>query len=771
MLSTDQRLTLRYKEMFGLNNIDNTLGNTTFQGDIYVTNRFDIFGNSIVMKNVSVNSLLTVNGNSIFNSDTTINSQINISGSTLLNNNVTIGSNLSISGNTNIYNLTTISNKTMILGDISIGSSLFVAGSVRFGNNFKTNMIKSINNQDINIQGNRINFGTTNTNIYIKGTTVNLITDDLKVNDKLITLNINPETAEAFDNGFLSGIEILSNNNKIGYIKTSEDGTRYKIKAPQDDSSWYIATTDNYNNLDISGTSILNSYVTICSLLYVSGNTLLQGNTTFNSDLNISGTTLLQGNTTLLSNLNISGGTILQGYTTINSILTVGEYLYINGASTINSKLFISGNTKINGELTISSVLTINGNTLILGNITINSELNVSENTTIEGNTTILSSITISGNTNINSDTNIYGSIIVSGNTILNNNSTINSQLLVKGTANLNNNISVSSNFNIIGNIISNIPEYTDNLSAKNGGVSVWGLYRTGGVVKIRIYDDPPVITLIGNTVNTLIGNNIIEPGATATNNISVYLTQLMSGSSNLLSSEILLNTTNITINNTNTLPYGSYTALYNATDSNGNTGIKYRIYNIPLPYTLYLLTLSNINYSTLWGGTIPTYNVSNNRFNDNDAVFAINNNILSNPNSNWGMVFKFIPTLNSDALRIFINVILSPNISLTDELIFRWNRNERGHQNFITIVNNNTTLMKPGCFLSIGYNSTTKIFRVQILTLNNSIIQDMYKTINSFTAPYPVGLQITGGAVFYNGFVMSTSGFMTYDNYISYYT
>ena len=58
MLSTDQRLTLRYKEMFGLNNIDNTSGNTTFQGDIYVTNRFDIFGNSIVMKNVSVNSLL-----------------------------------------------------------------------------------------------------------------------------------------------------------------------------------------------------------------------------------------------------------------------------------------------------------------------------------------------------------------------------------------------------------------------------------------------------------------------------------------------------------------------------------------------------------------------------------------------------------------------------------------------------------------------------------------------------------------------------------------
>jgi UDP-3-O-[3-hydroxymyristoyl] glucosamine N-acyltransferase len=698
MLTTDQRLTQTYKEMFGLDNIDNTSGNTTLQGDVYVANRFDVFGNSVIMQDASCNSFLYVNGNSnIFNSDTTVNSKINISGSTILNGNVSIGSDLSISGNTNIYGLTSVSNKTMLHGAISIGSSLFVAGSVRFGNNFKTNMIRSINNQDVNIQGDIINFGTTNTNIYIKGTTVNLITNDLKVSDKLITLNIDPYTASAFDDGSLSGIEILSNNGNIGYIKTSEDGTRYKIKAPQDNLSWYIATTDNNNNLDVSGLSVLNSYVTICSLLYVSGITTLQGSTTFNSRLNVSGTALLQGNSTILSNLNISGGTILQGYTTVRSVLTVGENLIINGASTINSTLYISGNTNINGELTISSLLHVNGNTLILGNITINSQLNVSNNTTIEGNTTVLSSINISGNTNINSNTNIYGSIIVSGNTILNNDSTINSQLSVNGTANLNNNISVSSNFNIVGNIISNIPEYPDNLSAKNGGVSLWGLYRTGGIVKIRIDDEAPTLTLLGGTsLSFAYNSSYIDPGVLAVdnvdNNILVYLTGIYTNNSNLLSNNILITGTSTLITQTSSLLEGLYTAKYQASDSNYNTSYIYR--NLSIKNLLLLINTQNIlltkprvpwqNVNAFTSFGIQTYSFN--------QIFGINPSKLSNydivKNSTWTFVIKssYMYPINDQGNNInysFMMMFFDIGIDATT-----WNNYESGYSNRNTFYN-----------------------------------------------------------------------------------
>jgi len=796
MLTTDQRLTQTYKKMFGLDNIDNTSGNTTLQGDVYVANRFDVFGNSVIMQDASCNSFLYINGNSnIFNSDTTVNSKINISGSTILNGNVSIGSDLSISGNTNIYGLTSVSNKTMLHGAISIGSSLFVAGSVRFGNNFKTNMIRSINNQDVNIQGDIINFGTTNTNIYIKGTTVNLITNDLKVSDKLITLNIDPYTASAFDDGSLSGIEILSNNGNIGYIKTSEDGTRYKIKAPQDNLSWYIATTDNNNNLDVSGLSILNSYVTICSLLYVSGNSMFQGSTTFNSRLNVSGTALLQGNSTILSNLNISGGTILQGYTTVRSVLTVGENLIINGSSTINSTLYISGNTNINGELTISSLLHVNGNTLILGNITINSQLNVSNNTTIEGNTTVLSSINISGNTNINSNTNIYGSIIVSGNTILNNDSTINSQLSVNGTANLNNNISVSSNFNIVGNIISNIPEYENNLSAKNGGVSLWGLYRTGGIVKIRIDDEAPVLTLLGGTsLSFAYNSSYIDPGVLAVdnvdNNILVYLTGIYTNNSNLLSDNILITGTSTLITQTSLLLEGLYTAKYQASDSNYNTSYIYRNLNL-INQSISIINYTSSNYKLTWLNSNGTPQFTTNpytlflyRF----MAFTIQPSILTSINfnfdSSWCFVIKTQRT--SNLLENYFNINFDgplinwgPNTNYGQEegpvnIIFN-NSNYNSYGKLFTgTYANFIDLWANGVYIATSYNYVNKLFNIKVydysgnLSINLTTTTPYYYTNKVSPVYFYTNYQT---CYFYNGMYYNlTTNNVPFSSFVSYF-
>lgn len=588
MLTTDQQLTLTYKQMFGLNNIDNTSGNTTFQGDIYVTNRFDVFGNSLILNDTSCNSFLYVNGNSnIFNNDTTVNSIINISGATTLNGNVSIGSNLSISGNSTIYGLTSVSNKTMFYNTFSIGSNLYVGGAIRFGSNFNCNTIRSIDNipenTDLNIIADKIHIGTTNSNIYIQGTTVNLITNNLDIEDNLLTLNIDPNTANAFDNGSLSGIQIQSDNNNIGYIRVTEDGLRYQIKAPQDSLSWYIATTDSENNLDVSGPSILNNSVTISSLMYVSGNTVLQGNTTLNSSLNVSGSSLIQGTTTITGNLYISGGSLLQGYTTINSTLNVDNNLIINGASTINSLLYISGYTNINGQLTISSVLNVNGNTLILGGITINSQLSVANNTIIEGNSTILASLNISGNANLH-NTNIYGSILVSGNTILNSSTTVNSQLVVNGTSYLNNNITIGSNLNIIGNIISDIPEYPDNLTAKNAGIAIWEFYRTGGIVKIRLNDQAPIITLLGNsTISIIQGDTFTDPGIVAidylNNHVLAYITNIGNNTTN-----ILISGTSTLITQTSSLPIGVYTITYTATDSDGNIGYNTRNINITNP-------------------------------------------------------------------------------------------------------------------------------------------------------------------------------------------
>ena len=692
MLTTDQQLTLTYKQMFGLNNIDNTLGNTTFQGNIYVVNKLDVFGNSLILNDTSCNSFLSVNGNSnIFNNDATVNSIINISGATTLNGNVSIGSNLSISGNSTIYGLTSVSNKTMFFNTFTVGSNLYVGGAIRFGSNFKCNTIRSIDNTpdntDLNIVADKIHIGTTNSNIYIQGTTVNLITNNLDIEDNLVTLNIDPITANAFDDGSLAGLQIQSNNNNIGYIRVTEDGLRYEIKAPQDNLSWYIATTDSDNNLNVSGSSILNNSVTISSLMYVSGNTVLQGNTTLNSSLNVSGNSLIQGATTITGNLYISGGTLLQGYTTINSTLSVNNNLIINGASTINSLLYISGNTNINGQLTISSVLNVNGNTLILGNITINSQLSVSNNTIIEGNSTVLACINISGNANLH-NTNIYGSILVSGNTIFNSATTINSQLVVNGTSYLNNNITIGSNLDIIGNIISNIPEYPDNLTAKNAGIAIWGFYRTGGIIKIRLNDQPPIITLLGNTTASIsLGNTYTDPGAYALdfagNQVIIYITSLaISGTSNLLSGNILITEISTLISQTSTLSSGSYTITYQATDSSGNIGFNYRLLTInnPMvslqlntspPSLQYLTRLFTPNNSKKWTLSYWTYCTSN--YNQQTIFYSSNHTAIAyNHSSNLRTWINDIPFFKilftpSPSLNKWANVVLTYDSTLSD--------------------------------------------------------------------------------------------------------
>jgi hypothetical protein len=78
---------------------------------------------------------------------------------------------------------------------------------------------------------------------------------------------------------------------------------------------------------------------------------------------------------------------------------------------------------------------------------------------------------------------------------------------------------------------------------------------------------------------------------------------------------------------------------------------------------------------------------------------------------------------------------------------------------------------MQSGFFFSIGYNSTTKILRMQILQFNGSIIQDVYTTYNSFSRIYPFAIYGVNDSILYNkGVVISTLGFMSYSEYISYF-
>ena len=114
---------------------------------------------------------------------------------------------------------------------------------------------------------------------------------------------------------------------------------------------------------------------------------------------------------------------------------------------------------------------------------------------------------------------------------------------------------SALANLNIISNIISQLPEYPDNATATLASVPIWGWYRTGGIIKIRLNNIPPTIYLSGLSSITMTSSNFIDPGAYAidyfNNPDQVYMTSLLFGTTNLLTSNILItgNSTIITIN------------------------------------------------------------------------------------------------------------------------------------------------------------------------------------------------------------------------------
>jgi len=154
------------------------------------------------------------------------------------------------------------------------------------------------------------------------------------------------------------------------------------------------------------------------------------------------------------------------------TIATIDE----NGNFTVTSTLNVSGNTILNNLNVLNSSKLYNIET---NNATITSNLNVS-------NLTTLNNVNLN-NISINSSLNISG------------NSTFNKQVQI----NISNQTGIYDTL-----VLANLPNYLNNTAAKNAGIPLWGVYRTGGIIKIRLDDTPPLITLLGGTSVSLISGN-----------------------------------------------------------------------------------------------------------------------------------------------------------------------------------------------------------------------------------------------------------------------
>ena len=274
----------------GLSSLQKTTGNSS---SILFSLPNNIYSE---IKLTSDNSLnLLISSNSIFKATPdTINFNSNINTTNMYTDNVYVNSHVFadtiITNNiTTIQSLkaTNIKSDTMyvdnvnIEGNISLASQLY-ANSASI-NNIRINNIIG-NNSILTILGNNINIGNPESTTTIKGrTNINYIHNSIIAN-KTITLNVDDVTKLPNDNGGNCGFKIYGAQGD-GFLMTNNSADRFIIKAPLNYTYGYIATLDNNNNLEISGTSVFYNSVTINSNLQVSGQTIIKNNVTINSNL------------------------------------------------------------------------------------------------------------------------------------------------------------------------------------------------------------------------------------------------------------------------------------------------------------------------------------------------------------------------------------------------------------------------------------------------------------------------------------------------------
>ena len=404
---------------------------------------------------------------------------------------------------------------------------------------------------------------------------------------------------------------------------------------------------------NISNFTIFYGSLSISSNLLTSNNSILNSATTVGTNINVLGYSNINNNATINSNLLINNNNYINNNLYINSNLFVSQKSYFNNAS-LNSNLYVSKNSLLN-NLNVNSLYV--SNSTILQNFTINSNLNIynftnnniisinsnlynSNFTNFYNNLTILSNLYVSNNTILNSNTTFNSNLYINDSSIINNNYTILSNLYVSNISTIENtyiqnNMTILNNLYINGSssiqnintsqlIINQLPEYSSNIDAANAGIPLWGFYRTGGILKIRVDRIAPIISISGtNVISVIKGQQYTDPGITVVdnldNNLIPYISNIAYNSNNYFTGNIPI-TGSTLITSVNTLLVGYHTITYSAYDSYMNLNKNYRIINVILNNTSPSITLNGSNltilalnstYTEL--GVTVTYNITEN--------------------------------------------------------------------------------------------------------------------------------------------------------------
>jgi hypothetical protein len=271
--------------------------------------------------------------------------------------------------------------------------------------------------------------------------------------------------------------------------------------------------------------------------------------------------------TALDSKLNLTGGTLVGGLTGTTANFSGDVVANEISVTTLNnSKLNLTGGTLVGG-LT-GTTASFSGPLVAIGGLT--------------GTTATFSGPIVANGGLTGTTASFSGALVANGG--------------LTGTT-----ASFSADLTVLGRIFCSLPNHIDNTAAKNAGIPIGALYRTGGIIKIRLDDIPPVITLNGNaSMNVSTNNQYSEPGITITDNINLNLTTSVIS---ILKDSVELLTAPITVSNTSSyITYvndATYSITYLGKDDAGNLSTTLqRTVNVIMPFTMSLspMTISNFD-------------------------------------------------------------------------------------------------------------------------------------------------------------------------------
>ena len=251
-------------------------------------------------------------------------------------------------------------------------------------------------------------------------------------------------------------------------VGRGESNSKLSIRRMENNNwtSWEGLTSEKAVSLT-SGDKTISGSLNINNNLNVSGTTILNNNTSINSSLNISGISIFNNSTSINSSLNVSGNTILN-FTTINNRLSMACNLWHVGTDYNERFYFVaSGPTCIcSGGNTTSNNLVVYSSSAI-GSY--NNNLVIQNN----GNTQIRGSLLISGTTTLQNSATLYSSLYVSGATILNNTTSINNSLNVSGITTLSNNTIINGTTQLDPKILLSGQEYLVPSTTSTDGIAL----------------------------------------------------------------------------------------------------------------------------------------------------------------------------------------------------------------------------------------------------------------------------------------------------------